>query len=153
MPFRLRFAENGYVHVCGHRGNSLSAPENTLPALRAAAASGATVCEIDVVLAGGDAIVLLHDELLDRTTNGRGPVADLELLELKRLDQLQGIQRYGTRHATVVAQVPLAIAVEPVGPHQTRAGGQLRNASIRYVDRMQDAFARIWLNGRAAGVC
>ena len=53
------------------------APENTLPALEAAAARlGADVCEIDVVLTGDDEIVLLHDEILDRTTNGKGRVAD-----------------------------------------------------------------------------
>ena len=40
MPFRLLFAETGYVHVCGHRGNSMNAPENTLPALEERTPSG-----------------------------------------------------------------------------------------------------------------
>jgi glycerophosphoryl diester phosphodiesterase len=48
MPFRLLFAENGYVHVCGHRGNSMNAPENTLPALESARRQGASACEIDI---------------------------------------------------------------------------------------------------------
>ncbi len=76
----------GRFHVCAHRGHSIGAPENTLAAIEAAAAHGATVCEIDVVLTHDDEIVLLHDEILDRTTDGRGRVADRGLAEIKRLD-------------------------------------------------------------------
>jgi glycerophosphoryl diester phosphodiesterase len=86
MPFRLRFAENGYVHICGHRGNSLCAPENTLPALESARREGASACEIDVVLSRDGEAVLSHDELLERTTDGAGPVGDLDLAALKALD-------------------------------------------------------------------
>ena len=59
-------------------------PRIPLPALLAAAARGATVCEIDIVLTQDDEIVLLHDEILDRTTNGRGRVADQNLAALRR---------------------------------------------------------------------
>ncbi len=86
MAFRPLAAEAGRIHVCAHRGDSLNAPENTLPALRAAAAAGASVAEIDVVLTGDDQIILLHDEVLDRTTDARGRVADLTLAEVRRLD-------------------------------------------------------------------
>ena len=86
MPFRLLFAENGYVHVCGHRGNSMHAPENTLPALESALRQGASVCEIDIVLSRDDEVVLSHDELLDRTTDGKGPVGEHDLAVLKALD-------------------------------------------------------------------
>jgi glycerophosphoryl diester phosphodiesterase len=86
MPFRLLFAENGYVHVCGHRGNSMHAPENTLPALESARRQGASSCEIDVMLSRDREIVLCHDELLDRTTDGKGKVGDHDLEALKMLD-------------------------------------------------------------------
>lgn len=86
MPYRPLAAEAGRVHVCAHRGHSIAAPENTLPALVAGTQHGATVCEIDVVLTADDEIVLLHDEILDRTTNGSGRVADFTLAELRRLD-------------------------------------------------------------------
>jgi glycerophosphoryl diester phosphodiesterase len=86
MPFRLLFAENDYVHVCGHRGNSMNAPENTLPALESARRQGASSCEIDVVLSRDGEIVLSHDELLDRTTDGKGPVGEHDLAMLKALD-------------------------------------------------------------------
>lgn len=83
MPLAV---EAGHIHVCAHRGHSVGAPENTLPALVAAAERGATVCEIDVVLSRDNEIVLLHDEILDRTTDGQGRVADYSLAELRRLD-------------------------------------------------------------------
>lgn len=86
MPYKPLAAESGRIHLCAHRGHSIGAPENTLPALVAAAERGATVCEIDVVLTRDDEIVLLHDEILDRTTNGRGRVADRTLAELRGLD-------------------------------------------------------------------
>lgn len=86
MPYRPLASVAGFVHVCGHRGHSIAAPENTIPALEAAAAAGATVCEIDVVLSADGEIVLIHDEILDRTTSGKGRVAALTIAELKRLD-------------------------------------------------------------------
>jgi glycerophosphoryl diester phosphodiesterase len=76
----------GRFHVCAHRGHSIGAPENTLLALEAAAAHGASVAEIDVVLTRDDEIVLLHDEILDRTTSGRGRAAALDLAAIKQLD-------------------------------------------------------------------
>lgn len=86
MPYKPLAVEAGHIHVCAHRGHSVGAPENTLPALVAAAERGATVCEIDVVLSRDNEIVLLHDEILDRTTDGQGRVADYSLAELRRLD-------------------------------------------------------------------
>jgi glycerophosphoryl diester phosphodiesterase len=78
--------EAGRIHICAHRGHSITAPENTVPAFEAAVARGATVIEIDVVLTRDDEVVLMHDEILDRTTNGKGRVADHDLAAIKRLD-------------------------------------------------------------------
>src|SRR5690606_10077395 len=86
MPFRLLFADNGFVHVCGHRGNSMHAPENTLAALESARRQGASACEIDVVLSRHGEIVLSHDELLDRTTDAKGAIGDHDLAALQALD-------------------------------------------------------------------
>ena len=83
---RLLASENGFVHVCGHRGHSSGAPENTLAALRAAKAAGATTAEIDLVLTRDDQIVLAHDLTLDRTTDGQGLIADRTAAEIAALD-------------------------------------------------------------------
>ncbi len=83
---RLLASENGFVHICGHRGHSSGAPENTLAALRAAKAAGATTAEIDLVLTQDDEIVLCHDLTLDRTTNGQGLIAARTAAEIRALD-------------------------------------------------------------------
>ena len=86
MAFQPLASKSGRIHVCAHRGYSVAAPENTLPALEAAAAHGATAAEIDIMLTRDDRIVVLHDEILDRTTDGSGRVAALDFAEVKRLD-------------------------------------------------------------------
>ena len=60
--------------VIAHRGASAELPENTLPAFERAAALGADAVELDVQLCE-EALVVLHDESLERTTNGSGPLA------------------------------------------------------------------------------
>lgn len=72
--------------VNGHRGASRAAPENTLASLRKAALMGADRLEFDVQLTLDEVPVLLHDDTLDRTTDGSGPVWHRTLAEVKRLD-------------------------------------------------------------------
>ena len=86
MTFSFLAREAGHVHLCGHRGYSLDYPENTLPALQAAKAAGATTVEVDVVLTADGEPIVLHDLSVDRTTNGRGFAADLTLEQVRRLD-------------------------------------------------------------------
>jgi glycerophosphoryl diester phosphodiesterase len=103
MPFSLLAREAGRVHVCGHRGYSLHYPENTLPALQAAKAHGATIVEIDVVLTADSEPVVLHDLTVDRTTDGYGFAADLGLERIRSLDAGSGFHpRFaGTRIPTL----------------------------------------------------
>ena len=72
--------------VIGHRGASGECPENTLPAFERAAADGAVILESDVHRTRDGAFVLIHDDLLERTTDGRGRVADQTLAALRALD-------------------------------------------------------------------
>lgn len=72
--------------VLAHRGALRAAPENTIPAFEQALAQGADGVELDVILSRDGEVVIIHDDTLQRTTNGRGPVADLTLAELKQLD-------------------------------------------------------------------
>jgi glycerophosphoryl diester phosphodiesterase len=62
------------------------APENTLAAFRRAEALGVDVLEMDLRHAADDEIVVIHDETVDRTTNGQGRVRDMTLAELRELD-------------------------------------------------------------------
>jgi glycerophosphoryl diester phosphodiesterase len=69
-----------------HRGHSIAFPENTMAAFRAAVEAGVDGIESDVHLTADGHLVMLHDETLDRTTNGHGPVIERTLEELLRLD-------------------------------------------------------------------
>ena len=72
--------------MIAHRGASGYAPENTLAAFRRAVALGATFIETDLQLSRDARFVAIHDETLDRTTNGKGKVHDLTLADLRQLD-------------------------------------------------------------------
>jgi glycerophosphoryl diester phosphodiesterase len=69
-----------------HRGSSGTHPENTLAAFLAAADEGAQMCELDVQATRDGAVVVMHDEIVDRTTDGHGAVAQFTLAEIQRLD-------------------------------------------------------------------
>lgn len=72
--------------VIAHRGASGHAPENTMAAFRRAVALGATFIETDLQLSRDARLVAIHDDTVDRTTNGKGAVHSLTLAELRRLD-------------------------------------------------------------------
>jgi glycerophosphoryl diester phosphodiesterase len=70
----------------GHRGAAGVAPENTLVSFHAAVASGADVLEMDVHATRDGHLVVIHDDTVDRTTDGTGEVRSLTLEELRKLD-------------------------------------------------------------------
>lgn len=72
--------------VIGHRGAPAEAPENTLAAFRRALAIGVDGIELDVHLSADGEPVVIHDPLLDRTTDGHGLVGARSLAELRTLD-------------------------------------------------------------------
>ncbi|MBK0019466.1 glycerophosphodiester phosphodiesterase family protein [Kosakonia sp. S42] len=80
--------KSGQVRVAGHRGHSFGAPENTLAAFRKAHELGGAgvICETDLLMTRDGELVLIHDETVDKTTNGRGLVSAMKWDELSRLD-------------------------------------------------------------------
>ncbi|MBY8885611.1 glycerophosphodiester phosphodiesterase [Streptomyces sp. PTM05] len=70
----------------GHRGVMAAEPENTLRSFLRAEREGLDGIELDLHLSKDGALVVMHDETVDRTTDGRGAVADLTLDELRTLD-------------------------------------------------------------------
>lgn len=74
------------MKIFAHRGSSGTHPENTLPAFQAAAALPVAGVELDVHLSKDGELAVIHDEKVNRTTNGKGYVKDLTLVELKELD-------------------------------------------------------------------
>ncbi len=76
----------GDIEIIGHRGFAARAPENTLVSIEAALTAGARAVEFDVRVASCGTPVVIHDETLDRTTDGDGPVSWQSVEQLRALD-------------------------------------------------------------------
>lgn len=77
---------SGKIVVVGHRGALGHAPENTMVSFARGLECGADLLELDVHLTADDALAVIHDDEVSRTTDGHGPVRGLTLAALKRLD-------------------------------------------------------------------
>jgi glycerophosphoryl diester phosphodiesterase len=75
-----------YSAVAAHRGGGILAPENTLAALLTGAFYGHTLVEFDVKLSKDNKVFLLHDDTLDRTSNGWGAVDQLTYADIASYD-------------------------------------------------------------------
>lgn len=75
-----------YPRRIAHRGGGSLAPENTLAAMHVGFAHGYRMVECDAKLTGDGTLMLMHDDLVDRTTNGAGRVAGMTWSEIAHLD-------------------------------------------------------------------
>jgi glycerophosphoryl diester phosphodiesterase len=132
--FKLLHSETGFVHVCGHRGNSIASPENTLAALTATRNAGGTSAEIDVVLTSDGELVLMHDDFLDRTTNGKGLCSHASLADIRALDA-------GSWFSAEFAGEPVPTLAEAVA-HAAEIGLGLV-VEIKEFQNLEGTFARI----------
>lgn len=92
--------------VLAHRGASAHAPENTMAAFQLAYDQGADGIELDVMLTKEGQVVVIHDDTVDRITNGSGKVSEMTLEQLQSLDAGEGeriptlvevLERFGGR--------------------------------------------------------
>lgn len=74
------------TYIFAHRGSKGTHPENTIEAFREAVRLGVDGIELDVHLTKDGELAVIHDETVDRTTNGNGYVRDMTMAELKKLD-------------------------------------------------------------------
>ncbi|NIP38269.1 MAG: glycerophosphodiester phosphodiesterase [Candidatus Dadabacteria bacterium] len=84
-PF-FNIRKNDQVLIIAHRGGPGLNPENTLTAFKHAEHLGADAIELDIHTSKDGQIVIMHDDTIDRTTNGSGSVRDFTLSELKGFD-------------------------------------------------------------------
>ena len=91
--------------LCAHRGMNVKAPENTLPAFEAAVENGAEEIELDLWPAKDGTLVVCHDPTVDRTTDGCGPIAQMEYAQLRRLNA-------GSRFSDGFGSTPLPLFEE-----------------------------------------
>ena len=153
--------------VIAHRGASAELPENTLPAFERAAALGADAVELDVQLCE-EALVVLHDERLERTTNGSGPLAATPLARLRELDAGGGARVPRLEEVLAAVADRLRVNIELKGPGTAgpttallRARGiapeqvllsSFDHGALEAVRRLAPEYPRGALFGRLAGV-
>lgn len=109
--------------IIAHRGLDETYPENTIIAFKAALEKGMAI-EIDVRGTSEEELVVVHDDTVDRTTDGSGSVANMTLAELKALDAgswwdskfageriptlmetFDAVQQYGTAETTLIIEM------------------------------------------------
>jgi glycerophosphoryl diester phosphodiesterase len=103
--------------LIGHRGAAGLEPENTLRSFLRAAEFGVAAVELDVRACGGQ-LVVLHDDRVDRTTNGKGALADFTLEALRALDAGQG------------ERIPLLAEVFAALPHEIGINVELKDHGL-----------------------
>src|SRR5713101_2616754 len=84
--------------VIAHRGDSAHRPENTLVAFAAGLETGAAIVEFDVHLTRDGEVVVIHDDTLERTTDGQGKVNQMSLAEIRRFSAGYP-KRFGSAYA------------------------------------------------------
>lgn len=125
--------------LLGHRGAMAVAPENTLGAFRRAVDDGGDGVELDVQLSRDDVPIVLHDDTLDRTTDGRGLPIELSADELARLDAGSWFPGWGREKVPTLDEVLAALPdgavcnVELKGP--TPRGRPLERAALEVIAR------------------
>ncbi|XP_078455687.1 glycerophosphodiester phosphodiesterase 1 [Lampetra planeri] len=83
---RPRSGPGPHGHAVAHRAGGHDAPENTMAAVRKAATNGAHAVELDMAFTEDGVAVLMHDDTVDRTTDGSGPIGAISLANLRNLD-------------------------------------------------------------------
>ncbi len=113
--------------VFAHRGASQYAPENTLEAFRLAMEQGAEGIELDVHLSADGELVVIHDETLERTTNGTGLVKDHTLAQLQALRADNHMEGFEAAHIPTLRQV-----LELVRPGDMQVNIELKTGILWY---------------------
>ena len=103
------------IKIWAHRGAIEYAPENTLEAFEKAIRLGADGIELDIHLTKDREIVVIHDERLERTSNGRGFVKDYTLEQLRELDFSRGTAFGGERRFVIPTLREVFDLVRPTG--------------------------------------
>lgn len=86
--------------IFAHRGSKGTHPENTMLSFKEAERVGADGIELDIQLTKDGEVIIIHDDKVDRTTNGRGYIGDLSLKEIKKLNAAHHYQN-GQHHETI----------------------------------------------------
>jgi glycerophosphoryl diester phosphodiesterase len=139
------------ILVVAHRGAAGTRPENTLASFRRAIELGADVIELDVHVTADGVAVVIHDDTVDRTTNGHGRVREMTLAQIKQLDAGSWFspEYAGERVPTleeVVAltgrRVPLSIELKAPGAEDAAIAAVRNGCPRSFVSSFSEEFLR-----------
>lgn len=133
---------------CAHRGDRAHAPESTLAAFQKAYQLGVDMVEFDVHLTADGHLVVMHDETVDRCTDGSGRIADMTLAQIKALDagSWRGAEFRGQQVPTFAEAARALPAPLWLNIHLKTVDA---SAEKGFVPRFMEAFAEAGLAGRA----
>ncbi|WP_158826854.1 glycerophosphodiester phosphodiesterase family protein [Mucilaginibacter lacusdianchii] len=97
------------VMVAAHRGDWRNAPENSLRAFTQATAMGVDIVELDLNKTKDGVIVIMHDQTIDRTTNGKGRPSDYTFEEIRKFGLRNGLGRVTNNPIPTLKEVMLAL--------------------------------------------
>lgn len=138
------------IQVWAHRGASGYRPENTLDAFHHAAELGADAVELDVQRSADGALVVIHDDTVNRVTEGTGQVGELTLAQLKALNAAHRWEGYGIARIPTLPEVFALLRPTPL-----QINVELKNPANRYPGLEEDCIAlardmgmtdRIWFS-------
>ncbi|WP_042462043.1 glycerophosphodiester phosphodiesterase [Neobacillus dielmonensis] len=120
--------------IYGHRGAKGRYPENTLLSFQKAIDQGVDGLELDVHLTKDGEVVVIHDETLDRTTNGTGWIRDLTLEEIKQVSAGSSFTHFPDyQGAWDLEKVPtLQEVLELLAPYPTELNIELKTYAVAY---------------------
>jgi glycerophosphoryl diester phosphodiesterase len=112
-------AQERRIAVIAHRGEHLSHTENTLAAFQAASDLGADFFELDVRTTKDGKLVLMHDGTVDRTTNGKGEVANMSFDEIRALEVRGGgkVPTFDEALALAEGRIGVYVDCKRISPH------------------------------------
>lgn len=109
MLKRLHNANDKHILVAAHRGDWRNAPENSLQAYKLAMEMGVDVIEVDLKMTKDSVLVIMHDQTIDRTTDGRGKPSDYTLAQLQQFHLRDGL-RVPTKHTIPTLEEVMLLA-------------------------------------------
>lgn len=124
----------------GHRGAAGYEPENTLRSFAKAVELGADMVELDVHLSSDNVLAVIHDDTLDRTTNGQGPVSEKSFAELQALDAGNGEKIPSLREVFDLVLGKAKINIELKGAGTTQAVASLIEEYVQSRGRQYEDF-------------
>lgn len=120
ITLRMNMPDTHHVLTVAHRGGAAVAPENTLAAFKAGIDAGADALELDIHLSRDGAIMVMHDPLLERTTNGIGALTEYTRAEL---EQFNASSKYSGTGVYAAQQIPTLEDVLHLLKSETREVG------------------------------